>query len=114
MITYEVRLKVNSEIKKAFEEWLQLHIKEMIGIDGFTGADLFTSHLVNSVKNEFDDDFVVHYYLNNVVHYYLNNEEDLEMYLKDHAPRMREDGLRRFKNQFSAQRNVYRKKVINR
>ena len=40
------------------------------------------------------------------IHYRLKNRESLENYFREHAQRMRQEGLRRFAGKFSAHRRI--------
>lgn len=93
MIIYEVRVLIAPAIEPAYREWLDAHIREIIALRGFTGADLYT---------EADPSGQPCF----VMHYYLDGQASLDRYLAEHAPRLRADGLNRFGNQFTATRRV--------
>lgn len=89
MIIYEVNLQVKAEIYQEFKSWLQKHVDEMLEIEGFVKAQTFT----------FDETSFS-------VHYSVESPEALESYFTNHAPRMRQDGLDRFGENFSANRRI--------
>jgi quinol monooxygenase YgiN len=94
MIIYEVNLEVHAEIADDFGDWLRGHIREMLELPGFRSADWYR-----------DDDHATGCE-NWCVRYLLASRADLEHYLEEHAPRMREDGTARFGDRFFARRRV--------
>ncbi|KTD50590.1 hypothetical protein Lrub_0214 [Legionella rubrilucens] len=95
MLIYEVNLTVDAAIVEAFMGWLKPHVEELLGFEGFLKAKVSLD--IESQKAE-------HRTL--VVHYYLASEDHYHNYIRDHAPRMRQDGIDRFGNQFTATRRV--------
>ncbi len=95
MLIYEVNLSVDAAIIDAFMAWLKPHVEELLGFEGFLKAILSIEDTPQDNKRR-----------ELVVHYYLASEEHYHQYIQDHAPRMREDGINRFGNQFSATRRV--------
>lgn len=93
MIRYEVRLTVASGVAVAYRDWLGDHVREILALPGFVRAEVFT---------EPRDDGQVGY----CVHYQLRDMAALTDYLRDHAPRLRADGLARFPGQFTAERRI--------
>lgn len=93
MILYEVRVAVDNEIAEAYRVWLETHIREILTLPGFDFAELLREP-VNDKREGF------------VVHYWLKNRSALELYLRDHAPRLRQDGVSRFGSRFSVERRV--------
>ena len=94
MIVYEVRVLVDDDIRVAYRTWLDAHIAEILALPGFTGADLFG-------ENDPSGKTCL------VVRYRLRDQAALDVYLKDHAPRLRADGMQRFGTRFSASRRVH-------
>ena len=94
MIVYEVRADVERAIAGDYRAWLDAHIREILAIDGFTEAELLT-------EDGADGERVVW-----IVRYHLDSREALETYLRDHAPRLRADGIERFGARFSVTRRV--------
>ena len=76
-VIYEVDLEIDSAIAAEYREWLRGHIAEMLALPGFTGAR--ASEVMQPA---------------------------LDAYLREHAPRMRADGVARFGDRFRAQRRV--------
>lgn len=95
MVIYEVNLNINKEIYAEFELWLKDHIKEMLQFPGFIQACL--------LKPEEDEAFTQEKL---TVQYQLENKESLERYFTEFSAKMREEGIRRFKDQFSATRRI--------
>ncbi|OGT58863.1 MAG: hypothetical protein A3E01_05655 [Gammaproteobacteria bacterium RIFCSPHIGHO2_12_FULL_63_22] len=96
MIIYEVNLFVKLDIEAAFRAWLDAHVREIIALPGFTGASV----LDRIEPAGAPDEFVV------CTQYRLTDAAALETYLRDHAPRMRSDGVSRFGDAFRAERRV--------
>lgn len=94
-VLYEVTLRVHPPAADAFAAWLRGHVAEMLSLPGFVDAT------VARVREPATDDAVVY-----CCTYRLRDPAALDAYLRDHAPRMREDGLRRFPGGFTATRRV--------
>lgn len=73
------------------------HAKELLQFPGFIQAIL--------LKQEQDD---VSEQEKLTVQYLLESRENLEQYLIEYAPKMREQGIRRFQDKFSATRRVFK------
>ena len=95
---YEVNLSVQAAYAKEFSNWLQPHIQEMLGFDGFLKAHWYRPDPVEESNKE---DVVLW-----TIHYHLRHREDFDNYCAMHAARMRADGLQRFPNVFSATRRL--------
>lgn len=93
MIVYEVRVAVDAQIVADYRVWLETHICEILAIPGFVSAELLA---------EDDADGACVW----TVRYHLQSREALEHYLRDHAPRLRADGMARFGDRFKATRRV--------
>jgi quinol monooxygenase YgiN len=93
MIVYEVRAAVDADVAEAYRAWLDPHIREILAIPGFTHAELLV-----------EDDDAGRTVL--TVRYHLESRSALEAYLRDHAPRLRADGMARFGGKFTASRRV--------
>ena len=93
MILHEVRLSVDHGIAADYRSWLESQIHDMLALPGFEYAEL--------LREQGDESRAVF-----VAHYWMRDRDALKMYLRDHAASMRADGLRRFGNQFSAERRV--------
>jgi quinol monooxygenase YgiN len=99
MLIYEVNLTVNREIVEAYMEWLKPHIEQILKFEGFMEAHLYKRRS----EDEGSSDTSRIYF---TVQYHLKDRPSLDAYLKDHAPAMRTDGIKRFGDKFSAQRRV--------
>ncbi len=93
MILYEVRIAVDRDIASEYRGWLEAHIHEILALPGFEFAEL--------LREEGAGDREIF-----VTHYWLRDRSALEGYLRDHAARLRADGLQRFDGRFSAERRV--------
>ena len=96
MIIYEVNLFVKRDIEAAFRAWLDAHVREVIALPGFTGA-----RVLERIEPPCAADEVVV-----CTQYRLTDSAALETYLRDHAARMRADGVARFGDSFRAERRV--------
>jgi hypothetical protein len=95
-VIYEVNLDIEAAIREEYLAWLRSHIAEICALDGFTGADC--SEVLDPPPPPGRAAFCVHYRLADAA--------ALEAYLRDHAPRLRADGLARFGGRFTATRRV--------
>jgi len=92
MIVYEIRVCVAAEIAEAYREWLGEHVREILTLPGFQRAELLAE----------DSEAGLVW----VVRYHLASRAALADYLRDHAQRLRAEGLARFGERFSATRRV--------
>ena len=95
MVIYEVNLKINNCIATKFKVWLHAHVSEMLEIDGFIKAEILKD-------NDSSDNFILL-----TVHYTVENYDKLEAYFLNQATQMREDGINRFGNKFTATRRIF-------
>ncbi len=95
MVIYEVNLKINNCIATKFKAWLNAHVSEMLEIDGFIKAKILKD-------NDSSDNFTLL-----TVHYTVENYDKLEAYFLNQATQMREDGVARFGNKFTATRRIF-------
>ena len=93
MVIYEVNLSVDNDIAEEVAAWLPGHIREILALDGFTGASWY--------YREPDGDRQRW-----TVHYRLDTYQHLQDYFDHHAARLRQDGLDRFGGRFEADRRV--------
>jgi hypothetical protein len=98
VIVYEVNLFVRQGIEAAFRAWLPMHVAEILALPGFTGARLLEREQPPAQAGE----------CALCVQYELRDAAALEDYLREHAARMRADGLARFGDDFRAERRVLR------
>ncbi|QRN03637.1 DUF4286 family protein [Legionella sp. MW5194] len=101
MLIYEVNLTVDAAIVEAFIGWLKPHIQELLAFEGFLNATVSMDSESQTGERR-----------TLVVHYYLASEDHYRNYIRDHAPRMRQDGIDRFGSQFTATRRLLT--VLNR
>lgn len=91
---YAVDLLVDAEIAQVYEGWLAAHVQELLGIEGFVGAQVWRMDGAPEGKVAL------------CCEYQLADRAALQSYLEQHAARMRADGLARFGGRFSATRRV--------
>lgn len=96
MVIYEVNLTIDRDIYQNFQLWLKDHIQEMLQFSGFIQACISKPEEKKSSLQELL-----------TIHYKIENREALEEYLQKLAPKMREKGIKRFNNKFSAERRIY-------
>jgi len=94
MIEYEVSLDVDAGIVDDYLAWLRVHVAEILELPGFTGASLLQVDTDDAGRRAF------------CVRYRLHDRAALAAYFRDHATRMREDGIRRFGDAFRASRRI--------
>jgi Domain of unknown function (DUF4286) len=97
-IVYEVNIEIDAAIEGAYRAWLAPHIDEILRLPGFTGARVYE---VLDPPPSADAVALC-------VQYLLIDRESLEIYLRDHAPRLRADAVARFGERFRALRRVLR------
>tara|TARA_B100000029_G_scaffold120323_1_gene113700 strand:+ start:469 stop:780 length:312 start_codon:yes stop_codon:yes gene_type:complete len=95
MIRYEVTLNIEKDIEKPFKEWLENHVKQMLLFKGFTNATIHEENLDNNIITVI------------IVNYIIDCKDNLKYYFKVYSNKMREDGLKKFPNQFTASRRVF-------
>jgi quinol monooxygenase YgiN len=93
-VTYEVNLVPDPAIEEAFDAWLDEHVAEMLRLPGFLTAVVRTSQDPDSGAPQ------------RTVQYELADKAALDTYFKDHAQRMRQQGLERFADRFTATRRI--------
>jgi hypothetical protein len=98
MVIYEVNLLINSDVFSEYKQWLDDHILEMLQFPGFIKATILKPILADS---EAHDQKAI------TIHYELEDAKALETYLTEYAPKMRGDGISRFKGKFSATRRTF-------
>lgn len=96
MIFYEVNLHIQNEIFDDYMGWLKPHVDQMLTFDGFIDAKIY-----EQIDN---DDSATR---NITVFYSVRDEESLQSYFDKHAAAMRDDGVRKFGDRFSASRRVF-------
>ncbi len=96
MLVYEVNVELDVGIEATYRAWLRDHVAEMLSLPGFTGADTFDTIDPPPPPGR----------IAICVHYRMTGDDALQAYLRDHAPRMRSDGVARFGDRFTATRRV--------
>ncbi|MEO5595588.1 MAG: DUF4286 family protein [Lysobacteraceae bacterium] len=91
-----MNLDVESAIADTYIDWLRAHVGQMTQLPGFTGATVFALS-----GEDLDADRVGW-----CVQYRLRDRLALDDYLREHAPRMRDDGVARFGDRFRATRRI--------
>jgi hypothetical protein len=104
-VVYEVNLDVDGEVRDEFLSWLSEHVEEMLALEGFLGAEVYERSPEDDGAGQ-DAGGGPPARLLVTVHYRVRSRDALGAYFRDHAPRMREDGLRRFGGRFRASRRV--------
>lgn len=94
MIIYEVNLTIEFSIYSEFKLWLLAHVEQMVQFNGFIEAKILEE--VESKEHK-----------KITVSYLLDSQKSLDVYLKHHAPEMRQDGIDKFGSKFSATRRVF-------
>ena len=97
-VIYEVNIEVDAAAHDDYRVWLHDHIAEILALPGFTGAKVFEVLEPPPSAGR----------VGMCVQYVLKGREALDDYLRDHAPRLRADGLSRFGGRFQATRRVLR------
>lgn len=95
MVIYEVNLDINNEIFDQFKTWLIPHVNEIVQLKGFIEARILLENN-NADKNK-----------KITCCYLIDSHENLNNYLSHHAPAMRQDGIHKFGDKFSATRRVF-------
>jgi hypothetical protein len=98
MIVYEVNLEIDAGIAAEYRAWLDAHVAEILALPGFTGARLL----------EVVEPAAPSTRIGLCVQYTLVDAAALDAYLREHAPRLRADGVARFGDGFRAHRRILR------
>lgn len=102
MIVYEVNLFVQRAIEAPYRAWLDAHIREILALPGFVDAQTYE----RTDPPGAPDELVL------CVHYRLQDQAALDAYFRDHAARLRADGVNRFGDRFRAERRVLQSVAI--
>lgn len=97
-VIYEVNVEVDAAAQDEYRAWLRDHIAEILALPGFTGAKSFEVLEPPPSAGR----------VGLSVQYTLIDRAALDDYLRDHAPRLRADGIARFGDRFQATRRVLR------
>ena len=94
MLIYEVNVTIAPELFDAFRAYLlDQHMQEVVDAGRFISSTLFVEQDTHTL----------------VVQYEVHSMADMERYLSDHAPRMRDDAIERFGSTFTASRRFLEK-----
>jgi hypothetical protein len=94
-VLYEVSLEAEAGIETAFDTWLRDHIADVMQFEGFLSAEILDDATPPPEGR-----------VRRIVQYRLRNQAALDAYLRDHAPRMQQQGVERFGNRFTATRRT--------
>lgn len=92
MIIYEVNIELHSDICESYKTWLITHVQQMLTFKGFIEAKILEEHQNPQTIT---------------CSYTLDSQESLDNYLTHHAPTMRQEGIDKFGNQFTATRRIF-------
>lgn len=93
-VIYEVNMEADAAIEGPFDTWLRDHIADLLQFPGFLSAEILGDATAPAGK------------VRRIVQYRLRDQAALDTYLRDHAPRMRAQGVAKFGERFSAERRV--------
>ena len=97
-VIYEVNIEVDGAAHEDYRRWLRDHVAEILALPGFKGAKVFEVLEPPPSAGR----------VGLCVQYTLRDRAALDDYLRDHAPRLRADGIARFGDRFQANRRVLR------
>ena len=97
---YEVNLVIPTAIREEYNHWLHTHIEEMCTFEGFLKAEVYQ----NNMSQKTSQDRNTHYEV--CVQYHLKTFHTLRKYEKQHAERMRGDGISKWGTQVQASRRI--------
>lgn len=96
MIIYEVNLAIDEDIYSQFQLWLKEHAKEMLQFPGFIKASILKPENESVSGKE-----------KLTIQYQLENRKSLDVYFTQFAAKMREKGISKFTDKFSAERRIF-------
>lgn len=95
---YEVNIDLDAQLRVEYLHWLEHHVAEICTLPGFTGAQVW----------EVVDPAPAADRVRLCMQYRVRDAASLDAYLREHAPRLRADGVARFGARFTATRRVLR------
>ncbi|MCJ0826466.1 DUF4286 family protein [Luteimonas sp. 50] len=95
-VVYEVTLEIEAAIAADYRAWLHAHVDRILALPGFTAARIF--EVLEPAPPSGTAALCVQYAL--------RDRAALDAYLRDHAARMRAEGIARFGNRFRASRRI--------
>jgi Protein of unknown function (DUF3667)/Domain of unknown function (DUF4286) len=93
-VVYEVSLDAEAAIEVPFDTWLRDHVADVLQFDGFLSAEILGDGMATDGR------------IRRIVQYRLRNQAALDAYLRDHAPRMRAQGIEKFGERYTVERRV--------
>ncbi|MFY0628905.1 MAG: DUF4286 family protein [Flavobacteriaceae bacterium] len=100
MYIYNITINIDASVHNEWLIWIEDHIQDVLATGKFVSAKL-TQVLVEEEMGGFTYS----------VQYTANTREDLDQYYKEDAPKLRNDGLKRFADKMLAFRTEL--KVVN-
>jgi hypothetical protein len=94
-LIYEVTLDIDAAIANEYRTWLNRHTAELLALPGFVDARIFDL-LEPAAPGR----------IGLCVQYTLRDRAAYDAYLRDHAERVRGDGIERFGDRFTATRRL--------
>lgn len=94
-VIYEVRLSSDPDISARFDQWLDVHVRDMIALPGFYDARVIRADPAADGRAR------------RIVRYRLRDRKALDDYLARRAPALRQDDIERFGDRFAAERDIY-------
>ncbi|GAB3337926.1 DUF4286 family protein [Marilutibacter aestuarii] len=95
-VVYEVNLDVEAAIIEDYRAWLDAHVGDVCRLPGFIDADLY--EVIDPASEPGRVALCVQYRMRDAAAF--------QSYLAEHAPRMREEGEKRFGGRYAARRRV--------
>lgn len=94
-VSYEVNIRMQKEIVQSYNQWVTIHMNQLLEIDGFISATY------RKVEDNTEENYERYSAL-----YILESREKLDNYIKNFAPKMRQDAIDRFGDKFSVERRI--------
>jgi hypothetical protein len=94
-VLYEIDYAVDAAIEAEFDTWLRDHTADVLQFDGFLSAEILDDESVAPPGR-----------VRRIVQYRLRNRAALEAYVRDHAPRLRLQGVEKFGDRYTVERRV--------
>lgn len=101
MVIYEVNVSVNADIYHEYYLWLLEHMDDMLKVEGFKKVEI---GIVENAENDGKKRIRVSYSI--------DSYDNLQLYLTQHAPKMRAAGIEKFGDQFHADRRIILEPLI--
>ena len=86
LLVYEVNLEFDRAIEADYRAWLAIHMRDILALPGFTSAEVF----------EVLDPPPTAGRIGLSVRYFMRDRAALDDYQREHAPKLRAEGLKRF------------------